>query len=331
MYHTITPYCDHKVIKEPNLYHCKMTMTLAIYLVLLNAALIHGFALPSLFSRHWRAHPQRTSNVRLFDATTTTLSAFDLFCRMRTGVGSAGVVGCSKQVYWAGSGSLYQAYSGEILADFYGVDVAQGLWLDDSADRAASYKKCCRQLSRKAFWFTHPGSLDVMTEYQGQPVKPILYNAQVFDFKTTNGKDILPSVVSSTRDVPVQAITSRQLDKNDCVLFQAPVFVDITLPPGDKNQQATSYQAWEFYDYNVDPTFSRPPTAVWTRQGSTVPFDTQQNAVLRFAGQRYEHLQDLPAHIQERLQEKDLALYQGPPKDMTEVQGLQRQQKQGKT
>ena len=259
--------------------------------------------------------------------------AFDLFCHMRTGLPPQNTATTSDDdnsiVYWAGSGTLYQAYSGEILANFAGVDVARGLRVDNAT---------CRQLSRKAFWFTDPTTGQVMREFRGQKVDPILYEAQVFEFRrdTSNPDRILPSVVSSTRQVPVQPITcTRMYDSNDSsqqaspsvTLFQAPVFVDIPLPKSDKR-----YQAWEFYDYTIthphdleDPS----PTVVWSRQGSTVPFDTQQRAVLRLIGQRYTQLDQLPDYLLERL-ETDFPLYCQPPRDMDEVQAsLKNQQMSG--
>jgi len=256
---------------------------------------------------------------------------------MRTGVGT-NEAGSAPLVYWAGSGRLHHAYSGKVLADFYGVDVAHGEWISSN---------CCRQYSRKIFWFTPVGSEEVMTEYEGKKVSPILYDAQVFEFTTTNGQDIMPLVVSSTRNVPVSPITWTWVPTDDreyssetssletslenstqqppetspsnTILFHAPVFVNLPEP--------ISYQAWEFYDYHVDPTFIRPPSAVWTRQGSTLPFCEEQRAVLRFVGRRYERLEDLPEMIRDRLVH-EYPLYQRPPRDMEEVEALQKKREE---
>jgi hypothetical protein len=122
------------------------------------------------------------------------------------------------------------------------------------------------------------------------------------------------------------------------LLFQAPVFCDLELPVASTNNTINNtttnasrrrYQAWEFYDYNVDRLGQRPPTAVWCRQGVQPPFVVDENAahrgVLRFVGSRVDQFAQLPESIQEFIvsNEQEYGLFRRPPKNMQEIQLLE--------
>lgn len=239
----------------------------------------------------------------MFLATETVAlnprAAFDLWTTLRIGVGSG--PGSSSTVFWTGHGTVYEAYSGRTLAKFEGFDVARGVQLDDCT---------VRQFSRKLFWFRDSESNEILTEYRGQPVVPIIYDHQVFDYTLSSENTISASIVASERRIPVQNIEYRQIG-DSCVLFQIPVFVDIG-----------TYQAWEFYDYSVDTIFKRPETVLWCRAGSTPPFNSNNKAVMRFVGQRVETFKELPQHFQDYVNEH-YPLFREPPLNMEEVQELQ--------
>eukprot|EP01083_Nonionella_stella_P014130 39764_1 len=80
------------------------------------------------------------------------------------------------------------------------------------------------------------------------------------------------------------------------------------------------YRAWEFYDYNVDPTFpdERPPTAVWCRQGTVPPFNNDSQAVLRFSGHRVDSYDELPERMRKEV-ECTYPHFDAPPKDEKEA------------
>lgn len=233
---------------------------------------------------------------------------FETFVQMRTGSASGPGSSPSGHVYWVGSGTLYEAYSGKELARFEGFDVAKGVRIGPDT---------VRQLSRKVFWFRDPHTGEVMTEHEGKPVRPIVYDSQVIDYhRGTNGSDdITYTVQNSSRDLhdlPKMKITSSTIGKN--MLINVPVFVDINIP------NVGRYKAWEFYDYNVDPSFSPdcPPSAVWCRQGSMPPFNTDGNSVMRFTGHRLDSFDELPKSMKEMV-ETNFPLFRSPPEDECEI------------
>ena len=244
--------------------------------------------------------------------TLQEYDAFDSFCRLRTGCSpvNADAPGTSPIVIWAGTGELYEAYSGRILAKFDGLDIAKGVRLSDD---------CVRQLSRKLCWFRDAHSNELLTEYDGQPVTPIRYDCQVFDFQRSGNDNstITASVLVGPRNVADLTITTRWLD-HERLLVQAPVFLDLETPVG-------RYQAWEFYDYNCDVTFQQPASVVWCRYGASAPF-FQNAGVMRFVGQRYERFNELPAGIKDFI-EAQYPSFQDPPANMEEVERIEQQQR----
>ena len=98
---------------------------------------------------------------------------------MRLGLGS-GPGSSPSGVYWVGGGTLREAYTGRTIATFEGYDVGTGVRL--SRDRI-------RQISRKIFWFRDPVTGELMTEYDGRPVRPIVYDAQVIDYRRRRDGD----------------------------------------------------------------------------------------------------------------------------------------------
>ena len=201
------------------------------------------------------------------DTSPSKLDSFAEFCLMRLGLdpsssddSPSSSPGASPTVYWVGTGELYEAYSGRLLAKFEGFDVGTGVLVDDDHSHV-------RQFSRKIFWFRDPMTNEIMTEYNGEEVRPIRYDYQVFDYQRppsspndaidvktefacigTKLPSILPSIVSGPREVPVLPITAETSGSNR-LAFQCPVFIDVETPMG-------SYQAWENYD---TPTMSRTP------------------------------------------------------------------------
>lgn len=237
---------------------------------------------------------------------------------MRLGLGTG--PGSSSSVFWVGGGALYEAYSGKQLAIFEGFDVGKGVRFSENH---------VRQLSRKIFWFRDPTTGEVMTEYEGKSVQPIVYDCQMIDYhKDVDDGSITYSVEASLRDLhdmPKMKITS-QLAGPSQMMLHVPVFIDIPISE-DKR-----YQAWEFYDYSVDPSFpnDKPATAVWCRQGSVAPFNLDSNAVLRFSGHRVDDFEELPGRMK-RLVEREYPQFQYPPKDVKEVENFfDKQRKEGR-
>ena len=277
------------------------------------------------------------------DAMPAKVDSFSEFCLMRLGVDPSSsrhdnshTPGESSAVYWVGTGELYEAYSGRLLARFEGFDVGKGVILDDDDSTDCSH---VRQFSRKIFWWRHPESNEIMTEYNGKPIQPIRYDYQVFDYRrspSTGDKDspstdfscigtelppILPSIVSGPREVPVLPITAETSGRNR-LAFQCPVFIDVETPMG-------SYQAWENYDYTHDISYpeGQPPICVWARQGGAAPFVEKGKGVMRSRAYRVEDFDGLPESIRNLVETDEYGLFRHPPRDMAEVKRLQEEER----
>ena len=272
------------------------------------------------------------------------VKSFDAFVQMRSGLPPEAPKGVySDVVFWTADGELYESPSGTMIARIEGVETSRAVRLEDDVVRI---------FSRKLVWFLHPDTYELMTEFEGQPVNPIRYDAQVFDMKrevasstTHQGHEdeglapILPFVVRSTRLVPCMPITPRWGGTPDVLMYQVPLFIDIDIPlppstaaanSGDTNNDDTTttkppttrrYQAWEFYDYFLDLNSETTPVLSWMRQGSTPPFCTSGNGVMHARGHRVGTFEELPQTTQDYVNE-NYPLFQGPPQSMEEVDQL---------
>jgi len=242
--------------------------------------------------------------------STQIQDPFEVWGKMRLGLGT-GPGSSPEGVFWVGGGALYEAYSGKQLAIFEGFDVGTGVQMSDNH---------IRQFSRKIFWFRDPITKEIMTEYEGMAVRPILYDSQMIDYHRAKDGSITYSVEASSRllkdALPKMKITSQMAGPNQ-MLINVPVFLDIPIP---EERGGGRYQAWEFYDYNVDPSFpaNRPPTAAWCRQGSVPPFNMDSQAVLKFSGYRVDSFKELPDRIRREV-EQAYPHFKGPPRDEEEV------------
>lgn len=242
---------------------------------------------------------------------------FEVWAKTRLGLGT-GPGSNSNSVFWVGEGALYEAYTGRILAIFEGFDVGRGVQLDDNH---------IRQISRKIFWFRDPATGEIMTEYEGEAVQPIVYGGQMIDYrKSEEDGSITYSVEASKRSLkdalPEMKVTSRMAGPHQ-MMINIPVFVDI---PIAEERGGGRYRAWEFYDFGVDPSFplDRPPTVSWSRQGSVPPFTDKMNsqeAVLKFSGYRVESYEELPDRMRMEV-ERAYPLFIGAPRDEKEVQEI---------
>ena len=279
-------------------------------------------------------------------ASSSKVDSFAEFCLMRLGLdvsspsssddSPSSSPGASPTVYWVGTGELYEAYSGRLLAKFEGFDVGTGVLVDNDHSHV-------RQFSRKIFWFRDPMTNEIMTEYNGEEVRPIRYDYQVFDYQRppsspndaidvktefacigTKLPSILPSIVSGPREVPVLPITTETSGSNR-LAFQCPVFIDVETPMG-------SYQAWENYDYTHDITYpeGQPSICVWARQGSNPPFVENGKGVMRSRAHRVDRYEDVPESIRELVEGEggEYQLFRHPPKDMAEILRLQEEEEQ---
>mmetsp|Transcript_13219 Transcript_13219/g.22652 ORF Transcript_13219/g.22652 Transcript_13219/m.22652 type:complete len:309 (+) Transcript_13219:147-1073(+) len=243
-------------------------------------------------------------------STTETHDPFDIFVKMRTGFGE-GPGANTDGVFWVAGGSVYEAFSGKELAVFEGFDVGKGIQISDNH---------IRQFSRKIFWFRDPTTGEIMTEFEGKPVQPIVYECQMIDYHSEEDGSIAYSVEASPRlskgAVPKTKIATQMAGPHQ-MMINTPVFLDIPIP---EERGGGRYQAWEFYDYNVDPSFplDRPATGVWCREGRLPPFNMDSKVVSRASMYRVDSYDELPERMRE-LVESSHPHFKEPPKDEKEV------------
>ena len=165
----------------------------------------------------------------------------------------------------------------------------------------------------------------MLTEFEGKPVKPIKYDYQIIEYARGPGGAVVPSVVQGSgarkRVIPCMPITARR-SGGGTLLFQAPLFIDMEIPGRGR------YQAWEIYDFAMDPAWPRgaAPYLTWARQGASPPFaaTASPGAVMHLAGERVTSYAALPASVRAVIEgDGDYALFKAPPADMAEVEGLQ--------
>lgn len=249
---------------------------------------------------------------------STTTSSLETFVQMRSGLNPGEEAG--DPIFWTCDGELYATPSGKILARIEGFETSRAVRLEANAYRI---------FSRKLVWFLDPETNEIVTDYEGKPVRPIRFDAQVLDIEQppeSGGANdslapIFPSVVRSTRQVPCMPITPRWGGSPDVLMFQVPLFIDIEIPIG--GSKTRRYQAWEFYDYsmNVNDDNDYPPTLSWTRQGSTPPFCTDGTGVTHSRCHRVDTFEDMPQSTQDYVNQND-PLFREPPQSMEEVDRL---------
>lgn len=153
--------------------------------------------------------------------STQAIDPFEVWGKMRLGLGT-GPGSNEGGVFWVGGGALYEAYSGEMLAIFEGFDIGKGKRM------GAGH---IRQLSRKIFWFRDPKTGEIMTEYKGEPVKPIVYDSQMIDYHRGEDGSITYSVEASLRllkdALPKMKITSQMAGPHQMMINipgECPIF-----------------------------------------------------------------------------------------------------------
>ena len=228
---------------------------------------------------------------------------FRAWVDMRTG-------GDGRPVYWYAVGEVYAYPSGELLMTVEGIDTARTLWDENDPDVA-------HQLSRKTFYYRDAVTGQVLREYQGKPVEPIEYPYQFISYELKG--DRLQTWVEQgsgralQRIGPGEDIRARRIGES--LLFSAPLFLDLEFPGG-------RYQAFEHYDFLVEPGSDAPAQCSWVRYGDLPPWAGGKPSIMHMVTWRIDDYEALPARMREYL-EAEAPLWMAPPKDLADIRALQ--------
>lgn len=223
---------------------------------------------------------------------------------MRTG-------GDGSAVYWYAVGEVFAYPSGELLMTVEGIDTARTLW--DEADADIAY-----QLSRKTFVYRDAASGEVLREYAGQPVQQIEYPYQFITYQRDG--DRLQTYVEQgagsrkQRIGPGEDIRARRV--GDGILFSAPLFLDMEIPGAGR------YQAFEHYDFMVEPGSDVAPQCSWVRYGDLPPWAGGGPSIMHMVTWRIDAYADLPERMRSYL-ESEARMWMEPPRDLAEIRQLQ--------
>jgi hypothetical protein len=231
-----------------------------------------------------------------------TPDLFEQFTTMRVGTG--------EPVYWYCIGEIYEYPSGKLLAKVEGVDTARMIKSESNTTKIL-------QLSRKIFFYRDAKTNKVLKEIDGQKVEPIAYPYQQITYELRDGK-MFANVVQG-KQPKIQKIDSEGGNIvrkfGDVLVFSAPLFLNFP-----------NYQAFENYDFFIQPNAKEGTPKyqlTWNRRGSLPPFFGGGDSVFQLVSYRVDKYADLPKTMRETL-ESDGKLWMTPPKDLKEIEELQR-------
>jgi len=222
--------------------------------------------------------------------------------------------GTGEAVHWIADGYVYEYPTGKKLFGMTGFDSSTVLWPDEEDGEIV-------HLTRKTFAYTDLETGEVITEYNGQEVKPIAYPYQVIRYRLENDKiygDVTQGVGEKMQEIKAKdGIPFRKL--GDTYVFNAQVFLDIPLP-GDRK-----YQAWENYDFFIHPEGSveEPHQMTWQRYGNLGAWAGGGPAITRLHSWRVDSLEEFPAQLL-AWAKKEKPNWLNPPKDLAEIEALQK-------
>ncbi|MEE4271753.1 MAG: hypothetical protein V2I67_08765 [Thermoanaerobaculales bacterium] len=227
---------------------------------------------------------------------------FEIFLEARVGTG--------EPVYWYSIGEVWSYPDGKLLAMMEGIDTAR--LVRDETDPHTAY-----QLSRKTFVYRDPETNEIFREVDGKEASHIKYPYQYITY-TLDGDLLLTSVEQGSgarlRTMgPMKTMVAQRL--GDVAQFSAPLFLNFETPRG-------KYEAFEHYDFFIQPDGSMPNQLSWLRYGDLPPFLGPGRTVIHLVGWRVDNFDALPDTIKEWI-ETDAKLWREPPEDMDEIRELQ--------
>lgn len=229
-------------------------------------------------------------------------SDFQRFVEMRVGAG--------QPVYWYCIGEVYEYPAGKLIAKVEGIDTARLIRSESNPTRKL-------QLSRKIFFYRDPENGEIIRESSGMRVEPIAYPYQKITYELNDGR--VKATVVQGQAPRVQTIESagtlrvRRFGRTS--VFSTPLFLNFP-----------NFKAYENYDFFLDPD-SRDRYGkyrlTWNRRGNLPPFFGGGDSVFQLVAYRFDRYRDLPASIRAAL-ESDGRLWMNPPKDLAEIEDLQK-------
>jgi hypothetical protein len=232
---------------------------------------------------------------------------FDAWVSARAGDGAP--------VYWYSTGDVRSYPDGKLLALMEGYDTAVSFRPDPA-------KPVAHQYSRKFYIFRDPVTREVITSWNGAKAEPIAYPYQFITYALEGDK--VRTVVEQGRAPRVQTIQGGDgLEVRmvgDTLAFTAPVFLDFPIPGTDRR-----YQAWENYDFLIQPKRSRvaePHQLSWARYGPAPAFMGGGPSIMRLTTWRVERYADIPAPLRAYV-EANLPDWKAPPANLADIRRLQ--------
>jgi len=221
--------------------------------------------------------------------------------------------GTGAPVHWVSEGGIYAYPSGEQLFGMIGFDSSTVIWPDEPGEKVI-------HLTRKTFAYTDAETGEVITEYNGQKVEPIAYPYQMIEYRYENGRiygDVTQGVGDRVQKIISEdGIAARQI--GDTWAFTAAVFLDFPLPTG------TQYQAWENYDFFINPEDSveEPHQMSWQRYGALPSWAGGEQAIYHLLSHRVEAQDEMPEHLLSWAQ-ANKPQWLSPPADLAEIAAIQ--------
>lgn len=218
-------------------------------------------------------------------------------------------------VYWYSEGDVTEYPSGKVLVRMEGFDVSHLVWPDPKVDTAY-------QLSRKIYLFRDLKTNEVIREFNGKPVAVVKFPYQYITYSRDGDK--LNTWVeqgsgpSYLKLGPESDIQVRRLGRTS--VFSAPLYLDVKGPAG---VQRTLF---ENYDFFIQPAAKDPREQFqlsWLRYGSRGGF-SDQPTITHMVSWRVDRFADLPLAMRTFI-ETEARLWLEPPKDLAEIQRLQKE------
>jgi hypothetical protein len=222
--------------------------------------------------------------------------------------------GTGAPVHWIAEGGVYAYPSGEKLFGMVGFDSSTVIWPDEPGGEVM-------HLTRKTFAYTDPVTGEILTEYEGRPVKPIAYPYQLITYRLEDDRiygDVEQGVGDRIQRIRAKDGMRYRMLGEDTMAVTASIFLDFPLPDGQR------YEAWENYDFflHFGDGVDEPHQMSWQRYGALPSFAGGGKAIYHLLSWRVESEAEFPPALLEWAR-AEKPMWLKPPADLAEVRALQ--------